>query len=150
MELTTPNYPKWIKAKMTKENICECGHEKKYHKNVCCYAWNTNHGPAVCPCKKFEAKEKTYNEVAHDVLEGELNKRAKPQNHSQQKTDSYREYADTLSDKIRGMGKGYRDNLLVQDVKEFIKRVEAIMMNKEKSRREKIDRLHKIAGGKLT
>jgi len=42
----------------------------------------------------------------------------------------------------------YKDNkiLMAGDVKEFIKIVEAIMMDTRLSRREKIDRLHERAG----
>lgn len=56
-----------------------CGHNKKYHRmrnsKECVYAQEGLH-ELRCKCKKFEPQEKTYNESSHDVLEGELTKRA--------------------------------------------------------------------------
>ena len=46
----------------------------------CAYKEKNHHKENKCPPyddKKFEAEEKTYNESAHDVLEGELNKKFK-------------------------------------------------------------------------
>ena len=53
--------------------IEEVGKRKSGHNCVC----GRNKWGYLCPsCRKFVAKEKTYNEVTHDVLEGELTKRA--------------------------------------------------------------------------
>jgi len=51
-----------------------------------------------------------------------------------------------LSEKRNNIDDNFNVTYLEEDVKEFIKIVEAIMMDTRLSRREKIDRLHERAG----
>jgi len=60
-----------------KEEICaNCGHGKSWHFVGRDGEMKCRFPHPKCLCKKFVPKERTYNEVAHDVLEGELTKRA--------------------------------------------------------------------------
>ena len=90
--------------------ICKCGHDETPHYENGCYACDSFDNT----CKKFVPQEKTYNESSHDVLEGELTKRAETK---------------------KGCGKGAMDEIIfhINRIKKWphLKQISHITIDKE-------------------
>lgn len=113
-----------------KNEICECGHEKRSHDNN----KRKCHGDSYkCPCKKF-----------------------KPQNHSQSikrvATAKNSKVADTLSDKMMRADTVIGKNKVAweRDIKEFIKKLkDAFISGNENYLLTPDEKINKLAGDKL-
>ena len=145
-------------TKMTKENIeniCECGHDKKWH-HVFEKEWCIE---TSCPCKKFKPQDlPTIIPNRDKEREYIFNKaeKEKPQNHSQaEDTTNRNESADTLSDKGSFDVAGYQGYVYADtDVKEFIKRLNEDVLTEVHlypmiSKKGVVKIINKIFGDKL-